>query len=118
MDEGLAQIATTHGSGQSVALNVNESVAKWMLVISAVIMLASLFASIRAMDKASDAQAAASAALAKSEDAKDESARAMRQADLNNWTTMNLEGVMMESGIPIPPRLRPKNLTPNQPKEH
>lgn len=61
----------------------------------------------------STARSEAAYARAKAEDAKTEAERAQRQADLANWTVLNLEGLMKEKGINVPDSLRPKNLSGN-----
>jgi hypothetical protein len=124
-------VNNTGGPLQYMRLGVDHPVLFGIMLVFLIVMSASLYASIRALDRSADepkdianarielmsqvykAQVEASTARANSENAQREATRAQAQADLANWTMNNLEGLMKEKGFTIPKELQPKNLGPN-----
>lgn len=115
--------------GANVRIEITEGIAKWLVLVTALMVLGSVIIAGFALMQAADARADANriageartaiatesgqiaVAIERVKTAEDDAARAQRQADLANWTLNNLEGIMTAHGIAVPENLQPHNLT-------
>lgn len=99
------QTSTAHGSGNSVNVTLGGQgiwVIAALMVAMIVVLSVTIPISIRAEQKAQEAL--------------DTAARVQRQADLSNWTLVNLEGLLQAHNIAVPVEFQPHNLIKSKEK--
>lgn len=97
--------ANASGNGQSVNVHLGGQgiwIIAALMVAMIVVLAVTIPISIRAEKKAQDAL--------------DTAARVQRQADLSNWTLVNLEGLLQAHNIAVPVEFQPHNLIKSKEK--
>lgn len=103
--------ATTGGTGNSVNVRLIGYDNRLFTAAALALSLMAVLYAYGAQSDATQARAEASGAKNLVQVDAEQVTRIQKQADLSNWTVMNLEGVMAQHGIDVPDNLRPHNLT-------